>query len=37
VAKRVKEILEQSDVHDLTIEEMPLEEVIRTIFSGGKV
>jgi ABC-2 type transport system ATP-binding protein len=37
VSKKVKEILEQSDVHDLTIEDMPLEDVIRKIFSGGKV
>ncbi len=37
VAKRVKEILEQSDVHDLTVEDAPLEDVIRRIFSGGKI
>jgi ABC-2 type transport system ATP-binding protein len=37
VAKHVKEILENSDVLDLTVEEPPLEDVIRRIFSGGKV
>lgn len=37
VAKKVKEALEKHEVQDLTVEEMPLEDVIRRIFSGGKV
>ncbi|MBV9080536.1 MAG: hypothetical protein JO102_05395 [Elusimicrobia bacterium] len=37
MSKRVAEILSHLPVEDLTVEEMPLEDVIRHIFAQGSV